>query len=69
MTKKTEISKSSKVYFIKKNKFKIVYKIISVQKLSSRGVLQERYPQTWSKPTERTPTKKHELNKGALQLC
>ena len=46
MTKKTEISKSSKVYFIKKNKFKIVYKIISVQKLSSRGVLQERCPQT-----------------------
>ena len=46
MTKKTEMSKSPKVYFIKKNKFKIVYKIISVQKLSSRGVLQERCPQT-----------------------
>ena len=33
----------SKVWFIKKNKLKIVYKIISVQKQSSRGVLQGRY--------------------------
>ena len=36
---------------IKKNTLKIAYKIISVQKQSSRGVLQGRYPQKLSKPT------------------
>ena len=40
--KMTETLKSSEKQFIKKNKFKIVYKIISAQKQFSRGVLQGR---------------------------
>ena len=66
MTKKTEISKSSKVYFIKKNKFKIVYKIISVQKQSSRGVLQGRCSPEMKQTLRRITTQKRDLNKVAF---
>ena len=66
MTKKTEISKSSKVYFIKKNKFKIVYKIISVQKQSSRGALQGRCSLDIKQTLRRTTTQKRDLNKVAF---
>ena len=47
--KRTE---SSKVQFITKNRLKIVYKIICVQKQSSQGVLQKDVLKTRSNPQE-----------------
>ena len=66
--KRTEILKSSKVYFIKKNKLKIVYKIIHVQKQSSRGVLQKWHCTNTTRTHGRRNAQKRDPNKAALQL-
>ena len=67
--KRTETLKSSKVYFIKKNKLKIVCKIICAQKQSSKGVVQERYSANVKETHKGTIMQKCDLNKAALQLC
>ena len=66
--KRTKTLKSSKVQFIKKNKLKIIYKIILVEKQSSRGVIQERIPANTKQIHRRTTMPEHDLNKAALQL-
>ena len=53
---------------MKKNKLKILYKIIFVQKQSSRGVLQERCSANMKQTHGRAPVQKRDLNKAALQI-
>ena len=53
---------------IKKNKLKIVYKIIYVQKQSSRGVLQQRHSTNTKRTQKRTNGQKCDPNKATLQL-
>ena len=64
--KKTEILKPSKVYFIKKNKLKIAYKIIYVQKQSFRAVLHGRSSPDMKQTHRRTKSQKRDINKAAF---
>ena len=53
---------------VKKNKLKIVYKSIYVQKQSSKGVLQERRCTNTKQTHRRITAQKRNLKKAALQL-
>ena len=68
MTKELKFQNPQKYVLLKRKKFKIVYKTISVQKQSSRGVIQRRCPTDMKQTYKRTPTQNRDLNKAAFQL-
>ena len=63
-----EILKIVAYFLIPKNKLKLVYKIICVQKQSSRGVLRERCSTNMKQMHRRTTMCKRDLKKAHLKL-